>query len=47
MEGEQDLWITHSENETGQDLSRWLSFMLAEETIKLEQVNPEPRFRSA
>ena len=34
-------------NETAQDLDRWLSFMLAEEPIKLEQVNAEPRFRNA
>ena len=38
-EGERDLWTTRSENETGQDLDRGLSFMLAEEPIKLEQVN--------
>ena len=37
--GERDLWTTRSENETGQDLDRRLSFMLAEEPIKLEQVN--------
>ena len=34
-EGERDLWTTSSENETGQDLDRRLSFMLAEEPIKL------------
>ena len=28
--GERDLWITCSENETGPDLDRRLSFMLAE-----------------
>ena len=37
--GERDLWTTCSENEIGQDLDRRLSFMLAEEPIKLEQVN--------
>ena len=37
--GMQDLWTTCSENETGQDLDRRLSFMLAEEPIKFEQVN--------
>ena len=47
MEGEQDLWTTRSENETGQDLDGRLSFMLAEEPIKLEQLNAEPRFQSA
>ena len=46
-EREQDLWITRYENETGQDLDRRLSFMLAEEPIKLEQANAEPRFRNA
>ena len=46
-EEERDLWTTLSENETGQDLYRWLSFMLAEEPIKHEQVNAEPPFRSA
>ena len=39
-EGERDLWTTHSENETGQDLDWRLSFMLVEEPTKLEQVNP-------
>ena len=33
--GERDLWNTCSKNETGQDLDRRLSFMLAEEPIKL------------
>ena len=47
MEGEWDLWTTRSENETGQDLDRRLSLTLAEEPIKLEQVNAEPRFLSA
>ena len=47
MEGERDLWTTRSENETGEDLDRWLSFMLTEEPIILEQVNAKPRFRSA
>ena len=47
VEGERDLWTTRSENETGQDLDRRLSFMSAEEPIKLEQVNAEPRFRNA
>ena len=37
--GERDLWTTCFENETGQGLDRQLSFMLAEEPIKLEQVN--------
>ena len=46
-EGERDLWTTCSENETGQDLDRRLSLMLAEEPIKVEQVNAEPRFRNA
>ena len=36
MEGERDLWIMRSENKTCQDLDRRLSFMLAEEPIKLE-----------
>ena len=36
--GERDLWTTCSENETG-NLDRLLSFMLAKEPIKLEQVN--------
>ena len=47
MAGERDLWTTRSENETGQDLDRRLSFMLAEEPIKLEQMNAEFRSRSA
>ena len=34
------MWTTCSENETGQDLDLRLSFILAEEPIKLEQVNP-------
>ena len=38
--GERDMWTTCSENETGQDLDRRLSFMLAEEPIKIEEVNP-------
>ena len=46
-EGERDLWTTRSENETGQDLDRRLSSMLAEAPIKLEQVSAEPRFRNA
>ena len=46
VEGELDMWTTRSENEIGQDLDRRLSFMLAKEPIKLEQVNAEPRFRS-
>ena len=46
-EGGRDLWTKCSENEIGQDLDRRLSFMLAEEPIKLEQVNIKPRFRSA
>ena len=44
--GERDLWTTRSEKETGQDLDRRLSFMLAEEPIKLKQVDAEPRFRN-
>ena len=39
VEGQQDLWTTHFENETGEDLERWLSFMLAEDPSKLEWVN--------
>ena len=31
----------------GQDFDRRLSFMLAEEPIKLEQANAEPLFRNA
>ena len=46
-EGERDLWTTCSENETSQDLDRRLSFMLAEEPIRVEQINAEPRFRNA
>ena len=46
-EGERTLWTKRSENESGQDLDRRLSFMLAEEPIKLEKVNAKPRFRSA
>ena len=46
-EGERDLWTTRSENETGQDLDRRLSFILAWEPIRIEQVNAEPRFRNA
>ena len=46
-EGERDLWTTRSENETGQDLELRLSFMLAEDSMKLELVNAEPRSRSA
>ena len=42
-----DLWNTSSEKETDEDLDRWLSFMLAEEPIKLEEVNAEPRFWNA
>ena len=47
MEEERDLWTTRSKNETDQDFDRWLSFMLAKEPIKLEQVNAGPRFRNA
>ena len=46
-EGERDLWTTRSEIETSQDLDRRLSFMLAEEPIKVEQANAVPRFRNA
>ena len=46
-EGERDLCTTRFENGTGQDLDRRLSFMLAEEPIRLEQGNTEPRFRNA
>ena len=46
-EGERDLWNTLSENETRQDLDRQLSFMLAKEPIKLEQVNAAPCFWNA
>ena len=47
MKGERDLLTTRSGNETGKDLDPRLSFMLAEEPIKIEQVNAEPGFRNA